>query len=86
MLIFSAIFQVFFRAFFTCFLGVFFHRPDFLSFSGAYGKIEIREGELRNYKEKQQRTVQAPGGFTDTSWLEILPDTGGLEGELRNYK
>jgi len=34
-------------------------------------------GKLRNYK-KQQRTVQAPGGFTDTLVAGNSPSSKGL--------
>ncbi|MCI8674578.1 MAG: ABC transporter ATP-binding protein [Lachnospiraceae bacterium] len=49
------------------------------------GRIVNGEGELRNCNQKkQQHTVQAPGGFTDTSVAGNAPRSGGMGGELRN--
>ncbi len=42
-------------------------------------------GSVKWDMKKQQWTGQAPGGFTTRLRQEILPDSGGLGGKLRNW-
>lgn len=47
-------------------------------------RMNKRMGECRGVYEKQQRTGQTPGGFTDAYAAGDFPGFRGLRGKLRN--